>query len=229
MTIRTNRIAPGIAPLNARVHPALWAMVGLWALVQAAGDLADMGLLPWALNTYTLRQLFAFHGEDFGFAMQTLEAHPQLLWSTVTYALLHGGWLHLGLNAAVFLALAHGISRDAGIWPTMAMFAATAVAGALAYGLIAGDRVALVGASGGVFGLLGVMTRWQTDWLKARGGSLEPIIARVLGLALINLLMLFALPSVAWEGHLGGFLMGWVMGWVFPPRVRQSRDRDRFA
>lgn len=70
-----------------------------------------------------------------------------------------------------------------------------------------------VGASGAVFGLVGVLLvpskRLDRNW----GG--------VVGFVLLNTLMLFVEPNIAWEAHLGGLIVGFVLGalrlWTMRP------------
>ncbi|MEM6971725.1 MAG: rhomboid family intramembrane serine protease [Pseudomonadota bacterium] len=206
-------------------------MVALWVVIHGMSLMAELGaasalLQPWALYT-----MFAFFDVKLSFALAGRGLDPQLIWSTVTHAFLHGSWLHLGLNAAAFLGLGHALSRDAGIGPTMAIFALTAAAGALSFGVVAEAEVPLIGASGAVFGYLGTLTAWQARWLAAKGASLDPIWARVAGVIAINAIMAFGFGgiAVAWEAHLGGFAAGWALAYLFPPRLRDRRLRERMA
>lgn len=225
-----NRIAPGSPPLNAPVHPLLWAMVATWAAIEVFTDLAEAGVLPRIFQDWVIYSAFGFFDTKLEWALEGRGVDPQLLWSFFTHAFLHGGWLHLGLNAAAFLGLGHGLSRDAGIGPTFTIFLVTAAAGALAFGLVADSGVPLIGASGAVFGFLGTLTGWQERWLAERGLSRDPIWARVAGVIAINLLMSFGLGGVAiaWEAHLGGFAAGWLMAYVFPPTRARRRNRARY-
>jgi membrane associated rhomboid family serine protease len=226
MTRYSSRVAPGSPPSNAPLHPVLWATVGLMAAIEFALFLGDEGVLPplrwiaysaFGFEDVTLEMALAGHGVT-----------PKLVWSTVTYAFLHGGWLHLLLNSAALLGLGHAVSRDAGIRATAVIFLATAAAGALAFGLVADSRAPLVGASGAVFGLLGTVTAWQERWLAEHGASRQPIWGRVLGVVAINLIFAFGFMGmlVAWEAHLGGFAAGWLLGYVFPPAERARRLRS---
>ncbi|MEM7496771.1 MAG: rhomboid family intramembrane serine protease [Pseudomonadota bacterium] len=205
-------------------------MVGLWVVIELVMQGADAGLLPGYLSRWVLYSGFGFEDVVFEQAMRGDGVQPKLLWSLVTHALLHGGWLHLALNAAAFLGLGHGISRDAGFGATLAIFVVTAAAGALAFGLMADSYVPLVGASGAVFGLLGVLTCWQERWLASHGASRDAIWARVAGVIAINMLMAVGLGGwqIAWQAHLGGFAAGWLMGYVFPPIHHARRARARF-
>lgn len=225
-----NRIAPGSPPANAPVHPLLWAMVATWAALQLFQDLAAAGYLPGLFRSWVLYSAFGFFDFKLDQALAGRGVDPQLIWSTVTHAFVHGGWLHLALNAAAFLALGHGLSRDGGIGPTLAVFVLTAAAGALTFGLVSESRAPLIGASGAVFGFLGVLTSWQERWLAEQGAPRDAIWMRVAGVVLINLVMAVGVGGllIAWQAHLGGFAAGWVLAWVYPPRRRWRRARERF-
>ncbi|MEM9783723.1 MAG: rhomboid family intramembrane serine protease [Pseudomonadota bacterium] len=209
----------------------LWGMVALWTLIHGASLMAEQGIGPSLLQPWMLYTMFAFFDVKLSFAMAGRGVDPQLVWSTVTHAFLHGSWLHLALNAAAFLGLGHALSRDGGIWPTLAIFVLTAAAGALTFGAVAAVEAPLIGASGAVFGFLGTLTAWQARWLAARGGSLDPIWARVAGVIAVNAIMAvgFGGVAIAWEAHLGGFAAGWALAYAFPPRLRTRRMRERMV
>lgn len=204
------------------VHPVLWAMLGVMVLIEALMSAADAGLVPQIFHRVWVYTAFAFFDAQFELARSGIFFDPQLVWSLVTYAFLHGGWLHLGLNGAVFLALGHGISRSIGIGRTVALFALTAAAGAILFALLADTGWPLVGASGAVFGFLGTVTGWRLRALRAAGLTAGPIWRMLAGLVAINALMAFGLvgmgAALAWEAHLGGFAAGWAMAWVWTPR-----------
>ncbi|MEO0822124.1 MAG: rhomboid family intramembrane serine protease [Pseudomonadota bacterium] len=230
MTSRLTRIAPGSPPANAPVHPVLWVIAGSWAAIELLLNLADAGYGPPQMQRHVVYWTYGFNDRVFEFARSGNGVPTQLLVGTVTHAFLHGGWLHLALNGAAFLGLGHAISRDAGIWPTVAIFLLTAAAGALTFGLVATSYVPLVGASGAVFGLLGTLTAWQERWLAEQGASRQPIWMRVAGVIAINVVMAFGFGgfAIAWQAHLGGFAAGWLLAYAFPPRLRERRARARF-
>lgn len=211
------------------VHPVLWILVGVMVLLEALPSLAEAGFLPPVFDRVWIYTLLAFFDVEFEIARQGGPVEPQLIWSFVTYAFVHGGWVHLGLNAAVTLALGHAISRAIGAGRTVLLFAICAAAGALLFALIAEARGPLVGASGAVFGFLGTVISWRWRQARALGFSVAPLLRMMIGLALINLLMAFGFASLggalAWEAHLGGFLAGWLMGAVWQPGIRLARLR----
>jgi len=74
---------------------------------------------------------------------------------------------------------------------------------------------AVVGASGMVFGLFGAMVAV----LRRFGAN----AAQMVGLIVINGIIGFVVPGIAWQAHLGGLVVGFVLGWGFShaPRNRQ--------
>ena len=104
------------------------------------------------------------------------------------------------------------MQAQAGTFAFVAIFVLTAVAGALAFLLLAGNAI-MIGASGAVFGLLAVVLRW-----RSRPIALWRIL---LVLALVSLPAGFVFgAAVAWQAHLGGFLAGWALTPLFPVRRR---------
>ena len=89
-------------------------------------------------------------------------------WRLLTCGWLHAGILHWLLNAAGVAALGVGVERAFGWWRTAVIYLLSALAGALASALFL-PGVLSVGASGGVFGLIGAYVR---D-LPSRNPSIE--------------------------------------------------------
>lgn len=211
------------------VHPVLWLMVGVMVLLEVMPAAAEQGWLPQVFHRVWVYTFLAFFDAQFELALHEGVVEPQLLWSLVTYAFVHGGLIHLGLNAAVFLALGHTISRAIGIARTVALFAVTAAAGALTFALMADAQGPLVGASGAVFGFLGTVCVWRLKQLRALGLSPAPVLRLLIGLAVINVALALGLAglggALAWEAHLGGFVAGWLIGRAWPPGIRLADFR----
>lgn len=77
------------------------------------------------------------------------------VWTFFTYALIHGSWVHYGVNAIWLLPFGSAVARRFGPWRFMAFFAVTAAAGAVAH-LIAyvGQNAPVVGASAAISGTM---------------------------------------------------------------------------
>ena len=71
-----------------------------------------------------------------------------LIWTFVTYALIHANVLHLGINAVWFLAFGSAVARRFGAARFLLFFAVTAAAGAALHLVThVGEAVSVVGAS----------------------------------------------------------------------------------
>ena len=83
-------------------------------------------------------------------------------WTTVTYALLHGDWAHIGLNGVFLLAFGTPVARRFGAWRFFAFLAVAAWAGAMAYWAANPLVVApVLGASAAVSGCMGATLRFM--------------------------------------------------------------------
>lgn len=176
------------------------------------------------------------------------------LWTFVSYALLHGSWTHLGLNAVWLLAFGTPVARRFGAVRFLLFFAVTAAGGALAHlAVYAGSPVPMVGASASISGLMAGAIRFAFQ----RGGPLRLLgnnaddayrvpalplraVARdtrvlIFLAAWFALNLLFGLgpigpdgaeQPIAWQAHIGGFLAGLIGFAAFDP-VKPVRVDDR--
>ena len=198
------------------VHPVLWAILAAVVAIEVLQQLALAGLVPPSWVRWL--DLLAFYDVMFEHALAGGGGWGQVALSSVGHAFLHAGWLHLGLNMAAFLGLGHAIAQAIGPVRLVATFVVCAIAGAVTFGLLADIDGALVGASGAVFGFLGMITAWQERALARRGLSRRPIWYRIAGLVAINAALDLGLGGLlAWEAHLGGFVAGWLLALAWPP------------
>ncbi len=83
-------------------------------------------------------------------------------WTTITYALLHADWAHVGLNAVWLLAFGTPVARRFGFVRFLAFLIVTAVAGAVVHYLSHPlDLAPVVGASASVSGCMGATLRFM--------------------------------------------------------------------
>ena len=77
----------------------------------------------------------------------------------------------------------------------------------------------MVGASGALFGLAGGLLAWAYIDRFSAAQTLWPVLRVMLFLIALNLAMYWALDGLlAWQTHLGGFLVGWVAALLIDPR-----------
>lgn len=99
------------------------------------------------------------------------------------------------------------------------LYVMTVLGGAVGYYLLDAGFQPMVGASGALFGLAGALLAWNyIDRFTLKLG-LAPILQAVVFLILMNVVLWWAMDGhLAWETHLGGFVMGWLIATVIDPR-----------
>lgn len=208
-----------------RLPQLLLALVGAMTAIELVLSAADRG---W-IGATDWRQIALIHG---AFWQPVLDgtARPAFPGQTITmfasHAFLHGGMLHLAMNAVILLSLGKFIAQRAGQWPMLFLFLVSAAAGGLAFGLLARGAGPMIGASGAVFGFLGLWLYWDAMIRRRLRASLQPVLATIGTLIAINLVMaLFMGGALAWQAHLGGFVAGFALGPVMTGFARRRAAR----
>lgn len=137
-----------------------------------------------------------------------------------TSMLVHGGWVHVSMNAIAALTFGAPIARlfrgPVGVLVFVTFYIAAGAFATLGYGLLhLASADPLVGASGAVFGLIGAATR-----LLSGGGRLLSLTDRAVISAAVAWMSVNAVVGligfapgtqgarIAWEAHAFGFLFG---------------------
>lgn len=144
-------------------------------------------------------------------------------WRFLTAAFLHSPvmLLHIVFNMYALWIVGQSLEPAFGRWRFLTLYLLSAVGGSVMMLLLASPYdeswgQSVVGASGAVFGLFGallvVLRRLRRD---ARSIVVLLVINGVLG---------FVVPSIAWEAHLGGLVVGAVLGaaYAWAPRERRT-------
>lgn len=207
---------------DAPVPLALWLLVGSMGLIElglAAADAGWIGTTDWRAITYVLG---AFWVPLFDGTAQPLFG-SQRYTMFVSHAFLHGGMLHLVMNGVILLALGKFISEQIGSVAMIGLFVACAIGGGLGFALLSQAQAPMIGASGAVFGFLGLWQYWEAMARLRRGLTLRPVLSMLGGLVVINIALAVALQGgLAWQAHLGGFVTGAALG---PLMTRQAARR----
>ncbi|MCY3654474.1 MAG: rhomboid family intramembrane serine protease [Cyanobacteria bacterium MAG IRC1_bin_28] len=135
-------------------------------------------------------------------------------WRMFTVTLLHSpGVMHVAFNMLALYNLGPQVEKALGPLRFGFLWGACAVAGS-AFSVLGGDPDAVaVGASGAVFGLLGV---WLASAVRQRRTALGRSLLKQLGFwLLVNAALPLIVPNLAWEAHLGGLLAGFGLGSVW--------------
>ena len=151
-------------------------------------------------------------------------------------AVLHAGLVHYALNALALGLLSTLVECLHGSWVTAGLFVVSAVGGNLASAIFAAPHTVSVGASGGIYGLLGVCaadcwSNWDVlTFLRDNDDEYSPDgfrfpVVPVVAVVALDVIVNFCVgltPLVDNFAHTGGFVYGLLLGLVFSERLRNS-------
>jgi membrane associated rhomboid family serine protease len=175
-----------------------------------------------------------------------------LFTSPLTHMLFHGDWMHLALNSAWLLAFGGAIAERTGALRFFAFFILCGLAGAAAFYLANSELVQpMIGASGAISGLMGGTLRILFPALDSGGFRRlrdDPTSVRLMSLrealtdrrvivtsavlVVINVLTIVGFGvaqnsgGIAWEAHLGGYVVGLTTYGLFDNASALQDDRQ---
>lgn len=203
--------------------PVIVALIVLCCGIELTLEAADFGLIGSPLWRALAYQNGAFWAGLLHNWRPNYAAQPWLMF--FTYAFLHGGFGHLAGNMVTLVFLGDIVERRAGRGGLAALYAVSALGGALAFGLMTRSPAPMVGASGALFGLAGAWQYWEWRDRRRAGISRWPVWRTVLALVVLNALLWYLMQGLlAWQTHLGGFVAGWIgaAAWRRLPGGRQA-------
>lgn len=176
-------------------------------------------LVTWSLIGVCLAVFLAQLANDtvtarFAFSPVLTLSEP---WRIVTSAFLHStGWyLHIAFNMYALWLTGPALERLLGRIRFLALYLLSAIGGSVFVLLLAspsGDNWygGTVGASGAVFGLFAALVVLY----RRLGRDTSALV----GVIVINAVLGFVVPNVAWQAHLGGLLTGAGVAAIFARR-----------
>jgi len=141
-------------------------------------------------------------------------------WRVVTYSLLHLDSTHIVANVALLAWVGRIVERRIGTTRFALIYVISVLAAGVAIVIkdsLAPSSGASVGASGGVFGLLGASIVFVFRADMARFGQDRGVRTGLLVCLAIALAISF-LPGVSFAGHVGGLVAGLALGQVVGSR-----------
>ncbi len=139
-------------------------------------------------------------------------------WRLLTAMLVHGGIMHFLLNMLALWMIGRSLEPMLGRWRFLALYLIGGLGGSVAVACI-DPLSATVGASGGIFALMGA--------LLVIGRHIGANIRGILVILAINLVIGF-IPgynvNIAWQAHLGGAAVGALIGLIYA-RTRRHNQR----
>lgn len=192
-------------------------------LVLQASDLGLLGNQAYRNFAYGLGAFWLqlAYGGDPAFPGQSYTMY-------VTYAFLHGGLLHLVVNMMALYSIGKAIIRRVGERRFLIAYTVSLLGGAIGFALLSKSTAPMVGASGALFGLLGVWICWDYMDRKHYGDSIRATYKALLYLFAYNLVFWLLLSGrLAWETHFGGFVAGWLLALYWGRGVYMRKRRQR--
>jgi membrane associated rhomboid family serine protease len=226
--------APSIAsappPPDFRSRPATSGLIGVCTVAFVACLIAFVLRSDEPLRAL-LRSLWAIDdGElliDAGALAATRVWLDQEWWRVASAGLLHGSWLHLGLNMLGLWTVGQWTEKVWGGWRQLALFGVSSLGGCLA-SLAWAEAPLVVGASAGIFGVAGALVVARAWGSAETRCALAPISAGTLGFWLVFWLVIgallplfFGVSLLAQAGHIGGLVVGCVLGFGLSRRKDQ--------
>ena len=146
------------------------------------------------------------------------QLHGQF-WRIATYSFLHFNWLHLLLNVGLLFLIGRVVETQVGIGRGAVIYFVSVICSAAAILLVHNwhpKEGATVGASGGVFGLLGaalILAYRRRDNVRLR---------QRLWLVLLIAFAISLLPNISMAGHIGGIIGGGAVALLINTRSNES-------
>jgi rhomboid protease GluP len=128
-------------------------------------------------------------------------------WRLLSHLFLHSGLVHLAFNSMGLFVLGPRLESLWGPKRFLVLYLVSGWVGGCAV-VLAGQNVVVTGASGAICGLLTSLATWL--WLNREHlpDELRAGWQRIIGMNLLLVIVISALPDVSWEGHLGGAVGG---------------------
>jgi membrane associated rhomboid family serine protease len=128
-------------------------------------------------------------------------------WRVITSGFLHVSLIHVGFNCFLLYQLGMLLEPALGRLRFSLVYLCALLGGSFGALLLTPDALT-VGASGGVFGLMGA----AIVALRSRG--VDIFSTGLGGLLVLNLVLTFVIPRISIGGHIGGLAAGFVAGWI---------------
>lgn len=179
-----------------------------------------INLLIFAITEFGGRDIKIWAFMNLGFIPARFTGHADFdlfinALSPLTHMFLHAGWLHIGMNVAMFAAFGAGVEKAFGMQRFLAYYLACGLIGAIGHALLdPASTLPVVGASGAISGLFAaILIVLQKAGALGQGKyGLWPFIALW---CFISFLFAAAggmgIGDIAWAAHLGGFLGGFAL------------------
>ncbi len=133
-------------------------------------------------------------------------------WRIGTAMFLHAGILHIGLNAYGLYLFGNVEERELGSLRFLLIFFAAGIVGGAASYAFGNFGVVGVGASGGLYGLLGAFVTY--NWRRRHLSFFRARLRAIMPWIVLNLVLSFSISFIDWRAHVGGLIAGAIAGFA---------------
>jgi membrane associated rhomboid family serine protease len=207
----------GTPPPMFNIPPATKNLAGLLIVIHIIIAALTLSLIP------NFDAVVALYG---GFTSASWTGgYPFLWWTPLTlasFAFIHGGWLHLGVNILMLVSIGSGVEKTIGAKKFLWIYALSTLTAVLThFAFNPFSTMPIVGASGGISGIFGAMLYMMRPQNNAPHGntsnnSVLPVA--LVWIAVTVVVGIIGAPNgapVAWVAHIGGFIGGIAIMRVF--------------
>jgi membrane associated rhomboid family serine protease len=126
------------------------------------------------------------------------------------------GITHIVFNMWALIVVGPSLERVLGRVRFIAVYLVSALAGSVLLYILAAPNEPAVGASGAIFGLFGA---WFVLARKLQMDSRQVVL-----LIVLNLVITFVVPHIAWQDHVGGLIAGSLLtaAFVYAPKANRT-------
>ena len=133
------------------------------------------------------------------------------VWRFITCAFLHGSFLHIACNMFMLYSIGPQIQRIFGSIKYILIYLISCLTSSVLSTIINPDSIS-VGASGGIFGLMGALLAFAIVERKKINKEYTMGLIKTIGINLVIGLLVINIDNAA---HIGGFLGGILIGYLF--------------
>jgi rhomboid protease GluP len=198
---------------------ATWALFAVNSAVFVVESLAG--------GTKKLRTLY-----DMGALVPLSVAHGQW-WRIMTAQFLHYGGVHLMLNLLGLLILGPFVEHALGRWRFMVAYIVAGCGGMITFVLLAmhspaDSHMVLVGASGGIMGLVGATGAiLMRGWRRERAPVASRRLMQIVFIVILQTIFDMMTPGVSMTCHLAGALCGFLVTGMMAHRISRNMKEKR--
>jgi len=139
----------------------------------------------------------------------------------ITSMFIHGGLMHIFFNMYILYIFGNLAEKVYGSYKFLTIYVSTGIIAGITT-LVVNPETISVGASGAIFGLIGLL--FGTGFRKDTPSLLKSITGTtLLPMILINVFLGFTVPSINNAAHLGGLFSGFAFGLLTPVLKHYSR------